>query len=121
MTTQHAALTPERWSAFSLDQQLLMIGNEMNRGRKLMAEADRSRLSSCYERILRLTDLTVQVQLRRSLRRELLRWRDLIAQLYVGAQPSPAEHDALFRCLLRFTPVVSEQIPLLFGHAGAAR
>ena len=25
--TQHASLSPERWSAFSLDQQILMIGN----------------------------------------------------------------------------------------------
>lgn len=30
--TQHASLSPERWAAFSLDQQILMIGNEMNRG-----------------------------------------------------------------------------------------
>lgn len=27
---QHASLTPERWSASTLDQQILMIGNEMN-------------------------------------------------------------------------------------------
>jgi len=45
--------------AFSLDQQILMIGNEMNRAAKLLATADRERLRSCYERVLRLTDLTV--------------------------------------------------------------
>ena len=28
--TQHASLTLERWAAFSRDQQVLMIANEMN-------------------------------------------------------------------------------------------
>lgn len=107
---QHAALTAERWSAFSLDQQILMIANEMNRAAKLFAPADQGRLLSSYERILRLTDLTVQVQRRAGLRRELLRWRDLIATLYVSAEPSPVGHRAAFRALLRFTPVASVQI-----------
>jgi len=59
--SQHAGLSPERCAAFSLDQQVLMIANEMNRAAKLMAPADRERLRSAYERILQLADLTVQV------------------------------------------------------------
>jgi hypothetical protein len=81
---QHSSLTPARWSAFSLDQQILMIGNEMNRARRLMSPQDRASLGLCYERVLRLVDLTVEVQTRPALRRELLRWRDLIAELYVA-------------------------------------
>jgi len=50
---QHASLTPERWSTFSLDQQILMIANEMNRASKLFAGGDRERLLGCYERALR--------------------------------------------------------------------
>ena len=46
-----------------------------------------------------------------SLRRELLRWRDLVAALYLADEPDPEQHDAVFACLLRFTPVASEQIP----------
>ena len=111
--SQHGGLSEERWSSFNLDQQILMIGNEMNRGRKLLTEADRTRLQSCYERVLRLADLTVSVNPRRSLRRELLRWRDLVAELYVAPRPEPARHDQAFRCLLRFTPEASRQIPLL--------
>ncbi len=30
---QHSSLSPERWAQFNLDQQILMIGNEMNRGK----------------------------------------------------------------------------------------
>jgi hypothetical protein len=108
---QHALLTRERWSSFGLDQQILMIGNEMNRARKLMAADDRSRLQGCYERVLRLTDLTVAAQSRPNLRRELLRWRDLIALLYLAEAAAPEQHDAAFLCLLQLTPVASEQIP----------
>ena len=114
MTAQHASLSPERWSAFSLDQQILMIGNEMNRASKLFAPQDRERLRGCYRRALELVDLTVAVHERPSLRRELLRWRDLVAVLYVAEEPDPSLHEAAFRCLLRFTPTAAKQIPCLF-------
>lgn len=111
--TQHASLSPERWAAFTLDRQVLMIANEMNRAAKLMGAADRQRLLNAYERVLQLTDLTIRVNQRRGLRRELLRWRDLIAQLYIEPESDPARHAQAFRCLLRFTPEASRQIPLL--------
>ena len=112
--TQHANLSPARWAEFNLDQQILMIANEMNRATKLMAPVDRDRRLGCYARALQLTDLTVAVQARRGLRRELLRWRDLVAQLYVAPEPGSAAHEAALRCLLRFTPVAARQL-------GAAR
>lgn len=111
--TQHASLSSERWAAFDLDQQILMIGNEMNRAKRLIAIQDLPGLRLAYERILRLVDLTVEVQKRSTLRRELLRWRDLVAELYVRAEPSPVEHADAFRCLLLFTPVASQQIPFV--------
>jgi len=107
---QHAALTGERWSQFTLDQQILMIGNEMNRASKLLEPGERERLRNCYERALRLLDLTVAVNSKSTLRRELLRWRDLIAALYIAREPDRTAHEAAFRCLLRFTPAASEQI-----------
>ncbi len=113
--TQHASLTPERWSRFNLDQQILMIGNELNRARRLLDRAEFASLRLCYERALRLTDLTVAVHSRRTLRRELLRWRDLVATLYIAPKPSPRAHLAAFRCLLRFTPTAAQQIPLLLS------
>jgi hypothetical protein len=111
--THHAGLTQERWSAFTLDQQILMIGNEMNRAAKLMAPSDRERLNNAYARVLALTDLTIQGPGRRALRRELLRWRDLVAGLYLAEAGDPACHAAAFRCLLRFTSAAARQIPLL--------
>ncbi len=114
MAAQHGALTEDRWSTFTLDQQVLMIANEMNRARKLMGPHDRTHLQNCYERVLRLVDLTVRVHRRPGLWKELLRWRDLIAQLYIASISSPEAHDSAFRCLLKFTPTAYQQLPLLF-------
>jgi hypothetical protein len=109
--TQHASLTLERWSAFSRDQQVLMIANEMNRAGRLFGPEDRARLANAYERVLRLADLTAEAQPSRSLRRELLRWRELAAAVYLD--PDEGEHRALFRALLLITPASAKQLPFL--------
>ena len=93
--TQHAWLDAARWSAFSRDQQVLMIANEMNRASRLFGPDDRTRLANAYERVLRLADLTVQAQPSRSLRRELLRWRELAGSVYL--EPDEQLHRELFR------------------------
>ena len=113
--TQHATLSTERWATFSLDQQILMIANEMQRASRLLAPERDISLRLAYERVLRLLDLTVAVHPRRSLRRELLRWRTLVAELYVAPRPESHQHKEAFRCLLRFRPEASRQIPLLLG------
>jgi hypothetical protein len=111
--TRHAGLSAERWSAFSLDQHVLMIANEMNRAAKLLAPADRERLRAAYERILQLTDLTVEAGHRAAVRRELLRWRDLVAALYVSPVGDAAAHASAFRALLLFTPTAARQLPIV--------
>ena len=107
---QHAALTAERWSTFSFDQQILMIANEMHRAGTLTGADDGERRANAYERVLQLTDLTIRTSPRRAARRELLRWRDLAAALYVQPVGNRAEHEAAWRCLLRFTPEASRQL-----------
>ncbi len=111
--TQHATLTPERWAGFSLDQQILMVANEMNRASGLLGTEDLASLRRTYERVLRLVDLTVATRTRPGLRRELLRWRDLVAALYLAPQANATSHAEAFRCLLRFTPAASRQIAYL--------
>ena len=111
--TQHRDLSAERWETFSLDQQILMIANEMNRAAKLMREEDRARRENSYERVLRLADLTIGAHRERNLLRELLRWRDLVAELYVSERIQVETHRTLLRCLLYFTPTASRQIAAL--------
>jgi hypothetical protein len=60
--------------------------------------------------VLNLVDLTVALPLARSRRRELLRWRDLVAALYVDSTPALDAHVEAFRCLLRLTAESSRQV-----------
>jgi len=113
--TQHSTLTPARWSQFSRGQQLLMIGNEMNRTSRLLADDVAESRNLGYERVLRLTDLTVAQEVRPAFRKELLRWRDLAAQLYVREKPDLQAHRSAFRALLLLHPESARQIPLLLG------
>ena len=113
--TQHASLSPQRWARFPRDRQLLMIANEMNRAANLMAAADRHSRTLAYERVLRLTDLTVEVKPHRPLRRELHRWRDLVAALSLDPEPDTDAHRAALRCLLQLSPAGAAQIPYLLG------
>jgi hypothetical protein len=117
MAVQHTGLSPEKWAGYPRAQQILMIANEMNRASKLFGQADRQRLLGSYERLLTLANLTIQVTDSRSLRRELLRWRDLVAQQYVANEPDPAAHAAIFRALLQLHPEAWKQLPHVSGAA----
>jgi hypothetical protein len=114
---QHRGLSPVRWAAFSFDQQILSIANEMNRTLRLAELGDRDRLRPGYERVLQLADLTIGLAASPTRRRELLRWRDLIAALYVAPAPEPAEHRQAFRTLLQFTSAAAQQIEPLLGRS----
>lgn len=113
--SQHAGLSVERWGAFPIHQRILMIGNEMNRGRRLVRPEDALAVKRTYERVLALVDLTVRSDSSPGLRRELLRWRDLVAARYLAGPLDLAAHDAAFRALLRLHPLAARQIPILFG------
>lgn len=118
-TAQHGSLSPERWARYPLGQRLLMIANEMNRASKLLAPADGERLRRTYERVLALADLSIQVAERRPVRRELLRWRDLVAALYIAPGPDVPGHAATFRALLQLHPDTWRQLPYVTGAAGS--
>jgi hypothetical protein len=94
-----------------LDQQILMIGNEMNRVQRALSRNELGPARRGYERVLRLTDLTIGAHPRPALLRELLRWRDIVAMLFCADVPTVADHRAAFRALLQLTPSAAKQIP----------
>lgn len=120
MSSGHASLSPERWARFTRDQQLMMIANERNRASKLMAPEDRERLKSAYARVLQLTDLTVDVRRERGLRKELLRWRELVARLWLQPAGDPDAHRQAFRSLLLFSYETAKQILFVLGEGPGA-
>jgi hypothetical protein len=111
--TQHGSLSPERWSLFDLGQQVLQIGAEMQRASKFLRAERSLQRRACYERAMGLVDLTVQVQGNPGLRRELLRWRGVIAGLYLCEEPDPRAHRQALRVLLWLHPESAKQIAVL--------
>lgn len=118
-TPRHAGLTPERWAQFDYPRQILMISNELHRAGKLDDPPARNRRRAALERVLAPTDLTIRTQERPSRRRELLRWRDLVAAAYLDEATGATRQWELMRSLLRMTPESSTQVPLIVPRAPA--
>jgi hypothetical protein len=110
VTVQHAGLTRERWAQFDPPRRLLMIGNELFRASKWSAPEHAARRAAAMERVLALLDLTVAVESRPALLRELLRLRDCVAASYIG-HPDAEPDRQLLRALLRLHPAAATQIP----------
>ena len=111
--TQHAGLSLDRWRRFDRGQQVLMIGNEMLRTARRMGADDGDARRLGYERVLNLTDLTLGASDRRGFRRELWRWRDVVAELYLDPEARPERHAQALRALLRLEDNAASQVALL--------
>lgn len=112
MTAQHAGLSPERWREFAFSRRVVMIANELHRASKWRGGEDAARRTAALERALALTDLTIAVEPRSGALKELLRFRDCLAEVYLGL-PSAASDRVLLRVLLRFDVEASRQIPFV--------
>lgn len=96
----HTHLTSEKWKSFSLDNQILMIANEINRAKNWIEKKDFKKVSNCYERAFELIDLTVDCSKNKNFIRELLRYRELLATEYIQKVDNPKTNLGLLRVLL---------------------
>ena len=108
----HKTLTPEKWLSYAQDRQILMIANELNRLKNgIEAEQNAEQLFECMERIFELWDLTVTCSNERNFRRELLRLRDVFAEIYLnGAEKSQDVIYNIYKVLLLFKTNTSKLI-----------
>jgi len=79
----HTGLTSHKWTSFSIDKQILMIANEMNRAKNWIKKKDFDKVRSCYERALELIDLTAEVSDNLNFIKEILRFREQLAVAYI--------------------------------------
>lgn len=100
----HKNLDPGKWNKYSVDKQIFMVANELNR----LLNGIKSRqslelLRSCMERIFELIDLTVNSQ-KGSLKKELLRWREVFGAFYLfdleDLQKAKNELEKFYKVLL---------------------
>ncbi len=81
MNKWHKNLTQEKWTRYSLKQQMLMIGSELSR---LSHLKDNASQNNCLERAFELIDLTIDDSKLGAGRKELLRLREALRQEYKG-------------------------------------
>lgn len=83
---QHKTLTIEKWSSFSFGRQILMIANELNRAKNWITKNDLHEVKLCYERAFELLYLTIANVKERYRRKELLRLKEVLAELYASEE-----------------------------------
>jgi hypothetical protein len=76
-------LTSLKWAGYSKTQQVLMIANELNRSLNALIIHRPDDAEKGYERAMELTDLTVEdVRWKKALK-EILRFRELLSELFL--------------------------------------
>ena len=83
----HTNLTREKWEGYSTTQQVLMIANEMNRASNCLKSNHPEDAGKCFERAMELTDMTVDDLRWRGKLKELLRFREVLSELYLTMNP----------------------------------
>jgi len=104
MTVWHQSLQ-NRFNSFSPAQQLLMVGNELNRAQH--SQEDPAEYTRCLERALELLDLTIRSTRNKHLLREQLRIRHLLARMYLDP---PQETQSLQKALIQLNPDAWQQV-----------
>lgn len=79
----HTGLSSDKWRSFSVDKQILMIANELNRAKHWVEKKDFDKVHSCYERAFELIDLSVGVAENYSFLKEMLRLRERLGMAYI--------------------------------------
>ena len=79
----------KRWQTFSEYRQIVMIANELNRAQNMLQKHDIYEMKQALERAFELVDLTIEYA-RNSLRYELLRFREILAEIYLN--PDSQKH-----------------------------
>jgi hypothetical protein len=107
VTHLHKSLTTEKWSAFSLDRQILMIGCEFSRVTNAPPAGAEAAIRESYERAFELLDLCTEDRKWRPRLRELLRFREHLGELYLQPMPDKALHQHMYRILMEWNPVTA--------------
>jgi len=96
----HAGLSCDKWFAYSRGRQLLMIANELNRAHNWIEKDQVFEVNMCYERAFELIDLTLGDKKWRGRFKELLRLREVMAEMYVSDTKDIKINQALYHSVI---------------------
>lgn len=96
----HKGLSPERWEGYSIERQILMIGSEFARAKNFLRSGSDRHVAECYERAMELLDLCADDPKWRRKLKELLRFRELLGELYLDPEMAREFNEQFYRVLL---------------------
>jgi hypothetical protein len=96
----HKNLNLAKWSCYSKGQQILMIANELNRAGNWIEKSQNFEVNQCYARAFELIDLTVEDTKWKNGLKELLRFREVLADLYIQKNKDAAMNKKAYEVLL---------------------
>ena len=103
MNKYHPNLTLEKWQAFPKEVQILNIASEFSRIKNWLAKNDEKEVRECLNRAFELIDLTIGDSKWNKGLKELLRFRELLADFYIQPRKVNNYFLQLYRIFLNFT------------------
>ena len=100
----HKNLTLKKWCNYSKGQQILMIANELNRAQNWLQKEENFEVNQCYERAFELLDLTLEDKKWHKGIKEILRFREMLAELYVTKEKDKISNKKAYDILITLTP-----------------
>ncbi len=100
----HKGLNIEKWFSLQRHHQILMIAAELNRAKHWIEKKDFRNVDLCYERAFELLDITVGDPKWKRRTRELMRFREMLAEQYARPQKDGAMNFLLYKTLIALVP-----------------
>ena len=103
MTIWHKSMDPEKWGRYPVERQILMIGSEFARAKNLLHAGLPDEVQQCFERAFELLDLCTTDPKWKPRTKELLRFREMLGELYLGCPPGDTRFMMMYRTLMSWT------------------
>lgn len=95
----HKNLTQEKWQKYEKSKQILSIAAEFNRAKNMIKWQKFEEARNCYERTYELLDMTIVDPRWRHKLKELLRFREILGNVYLA--PAAQLNEKLYQTLLK--------------------
>jgi hypothetical protein len=103
MTIWHKSMDAAKWNGYPVERQILMIGSEFARAKNLLRDNVPGEVQQCYERAFELLDLCVMDPKWRPRSKELLRFREMLGELYLQGTQDDPRFMMMYRTLMNWT------------------
>jgi hypothetical protein len=107
VTAWHKSMDRQKWGQFPVERQILMIGSEFARAKNLLRDAVLGEVIQCYERAFELLDLCAMDPKWQPKLKELLRFRELLGELYLDASKNDPRFMLMYRTLMNWSGMTS--------------